>query len=150
MTDSANGRLIQVSFGDEPDAKVLRNNSCYHRRYQIDEEAQIVSCTDCKKQLDPFVVLLDYARKERNFLMTLDDRRRKSIQLKESVKNLLAEEKRIKARIGRAKKQDIESAVKEARRVGAEYLRRAHRQVAQAEEQLARAAANIKRSMGER
>lgn len=71
---------------------------CRHMSVLINETRRTIECARCEAQLDPFSVLVEYARHERTFSWAeknlLDIRRR--------VEELKKEERRVKARVKRA------------------------------------------------
>lgn len=78
-------------------------NYCNHGRIVLDHHNRLVNCAECGATLDPFQFLEKQAdllqRAWRNYSMA----QRKVEELSTSIANLMAEEKRIKGRIRRAK-----------------------------------------------
>lgn len=76
---------------------------CTHGRITLDEHNRMVSCAECGATLDPFQFLLKQAdllqRAWDNYRMAS----RKVDELHSSISNLQTEEKRLKARVRRAK-----------------------------------------------
>ena len=76
---------------------------CTHGRITLDEHQRLVNCADCSAVLDPFQFLL----KQADMLQRAWDHyrmaSRKVEELNTSIANLQAEEKRLKARVRRAK-----------------------------------------------
>ena len=76
---------------------------CTHGRITLDEHQRLVNCADCGAVLDPFQFLLKQAdllqRAWDNYRMAS----RKVEELNTSISNLQTEEKRLKARVRRAK-----------------------------------------------
>jgi len=103
MGDGENlGDVVTPDFGSARlDVKRRRPGDCKHTRVIVDPVLRRVECRDCESVVDPIQVLVQYAEGERNFQY-----RQESIdRLAKRVKELAAEEKRIKARIYRAKKK---------------------------------------------
>jgi hypothetical protein len=74
---------------------------CFHRGVVLSEQMRTVECSGCGAVLDPFAVLLEYAKQERQLGWS-----RKALQkTKEEMAELKKEERRIKQRIARAKKK---------------------------------------------
>lgn len=76
---------------------------CTHGRITLDEHNRLVNCADCAAVLDPFQFLMKQAdllqRAWDNYRMAS----RKVEELSTSISNLKTEEKRLKARVQRAK-----------------------------------------------
>ncbi len=80
---------------------------CSHRQIAVNEEDRTVACGTCGKVLDPVGVLLEYARRERNWQswdQATNAKERELAELKE-------EEAKVKARLKGARKKDAEHAV---------------------------------------
>jgi|GEM_PF-4401895 len=94
--------VVVGNFGSARlDIKPRMINECRHTRVRVDPKLRRVECRDCEEILDPVEVLLQYANKERQFRY----RREALDDIQHRVKDLAAEEKRIKARIRRAEKK---------------------------------------------
>lgn len=72
---------------------------CRHRSLQISATEYHLSCVDCGAAMDPYRVLLDYAGKERS----LEWSQSAVEKARKAVDTLRAEEKRVKARLRRAR-----------------------------------------------
>jgi hypothetical protein len=119
MTDDEDN-VIAVDFtaGDRPTTTLLpvrrerssfgtrltmagRVIQCGHPRLEIDEQTLDLDCVDCKERIDPRLFVLEWARRERSVQWT----REEVARLHKEVDELRAEERRIKARIRRAKEK---------------------------------------------
>lgn len=74
---------------------------CLHPAVLVYEDCYRVECAECEEPLDPYNVLLQYARKERNFQWTREEQRK----LDAEIADLKREEKRVKARLERARQR---------------------------------------------
>ncbi|HEU4582673.1 MAG TPA: hypothetical protein VFS67_30660 [Polyangiaceae bacterium] len=88
-------------------SEIKRDNFCFHRQYLLDEDKRTVSCGTCGAPLDAFQVLHDYARRERHWRYLDREAREAEARLKE----LKAEERRVKARTASASRKDSAAAV---------------------------------------
>jgi len=74
---------------------------CLHRSVLVDDNARTVECSKCGANLDPFAVLLTYARDgDRLRWMYLEIQ-----QANKTIEELKAEERRVKARLRNARKK---------------------------------------------
>lgn len=99
--------LIEVQRWKVSDMPLLvhRNDAqryCCHARTEVDDNKRTVTCRDCKASLDAFDVLLRIANQEMQLLYMRD----KVHALREQVFELQKEERRIKARLKRARERD--------------------------------------------
>lgn len=85
---------------------------CKHGPTLLCDTSRRVSCKDCGALLDPFDVLLSYARRERNWRYWDSETRKARTELAE----LRAEERRAKARLAGTLRKDAVLAVEEERR----------------------------------
>ena len=76
---------------------------CDHGRITLDEHNRLVSCAECGATLDPFQYLLKQADVLQRAWTNYRIAAKKVEDLSTSISNLLAEEKRIKGRVRRAK-----------------------------------------------
>lgn len=83
---------------------------CVHASHRVNETQRTVKCAECGAALDPFQVVLQYARKDR----VRDDMRAQVAELRGKLVELYKEEKRIKARVRNAKRKDADAAVSAA------------------------------------
>ena len=84
---------------------------CSHRQFVVDGASRTVTCAACKEPLDPFQILLEYAREERSwryYEAECERAMKRLVQLK-------AEERRVKERTKRASRKEAETAVAEER-----------------------------------
>jgi len=96
-------------------------NCCAHERTEIEHFQRKVICIKCRAVLDPFEVLLQYARKERLAAHTDESVR----EARKRLAALEAEERLTKARLKNAKRKDADVAVAEAKKALAEKHSRA-------------------------
>jgi len=82
--------IKRSSFGD-----------CRHTRVIVDPKLRRVTCRDCDEVLDPIEVIIQTANKERQYQY----RREAVLELTRKIDELKKEEKRVKARLTRAKKK---------------------------------------------
>lgn len=126
MTSDADppDNVRHVSFGRQSTiapssaATAMARAPCRHRGYELDAERRAVQCGRCGAELDAFEVLLQYARRERSWRHWDGETVRKRAELAE----LVAEEKRTKARLRNASRKDARAAV-EAERARSEQER---------------------------
>jgi hypothetical protein len=84
-----------------------RTTFCPHRHVLVSEDDRTVECGACGAILDPFAVILMYAKEERSFAYAKGC----LAKLSKQVQELKAEEKRIKARLDRAKSKASKQGV---------------------------------------
>ncbi|MEY4548965.1 MAG: hypothetical protein RL685_5160 [Pseudomonadota bacterium] len=80
---------------------------CRHDQTEVDGEDRSVSCRSCGATLDAFDVLLQYARRERNWHYWDQETR----ELEAKVQALKEEERKVKARTKSASRKDAATAV---------------------------------------
>lgn len=83
----------------------VENPYCMHMNHTVllDDNRRTVRCSSCETILDPIEVLLWLARKEASLLYT----REKRLALESQIRELKAEEKRVKERLKRARGKDL-------------------------------------------
>ena len=77
---------------------------CMHAAVSVGDDFGEVECAGCGVQLSAHEVLLGYARKERSFIFTERHAIDTVAKLKANIAELKAEERRVKARLSRARK----------------------------------------------
>lgn len=112
---------------------------CAHERIEIEHFQRKVICIKCRAVLDPFDVLLQYARKERVAAYTDESVR----ETRKRLAVLEAEERLTKARLKNAKRKDADVAVAEAKKALTEKHRRAVAALEEAITQIERAKRNM-------
>lgn len=121
--DETPDNLVVVSFRADETSVEERwqagEKYCIHRNYQLKVASRTVVCADCKALLDPFQLLLEMARKQRNWRDWDKEARTQRAALTE----LHAEETKVKARLRNAKRKDADAAVEEERRRTMEHRR---------------------------
>lgn len=112
-SDDDDKNVVRVAFGSETRIvhPSLARGACRHISYELDVESRVARCK-CGVELDPFQILLDYARAERNWRYYA----REEQQTRERIATLAQEERRIKARIRTARRRDPETAIQEHRK----------------------------------
>lgn len=98
------GNVIEVDF-QRPllvTGTSNRRESCLHRQKMVDRRKRTVECTSCGAFLDPLDALADVAADGSNLLWA----RRELARINKRIAELKEEEKRVKARLRRAKKKD--------------------------------------------
>jgi hypothetical protein len=95
---SADGTTLVVMRSREKTGKY-----CPHKEVLVGEDFGDVECGTCGVRLDAHAVLLKYAKEERAFGWASQDAQKQLKLHQAEVARLIAEEKRIKARIKRAK-----------------------------------------------
>lgn len=102
--------VIHIGPGGPATTAVSRgrqSSTCGHRSVSVDQHERIVECANCGVAMDPFSVLLDYARGEREYHHWAT-----KVQTQQNAMGkLLDEEKRVKARMKRASRKDADAAV---------------------------------------
>ncbi len=89
---------------------------CSHRAVSVDETSRTVECSTCDAILDPFSVVLQFAKHERDFAWDQSSKRKQ----RELIEELKKEERRIKQRIASAKKRaEKEPSLASVKLVGA-------------------------------
>lgn len=124
MTELTGKLLIGKFSANEPrQGEIVERTWCPHQRYgfRLDEDARLVQCVECKQVIDPFEVLLEYARDER----MARNYRGEVQQLMKQKAALEDEERKAKARTRNASRKDAEHAVAEEKRRQAERDRSA-------------------------
>jgi len=103
MSDDRDDKVVSPNFG-APNLDVRRRSfgDCRHVRVLVDADLRRVECRECGEILDPIEVLLQFASKERQFSYRKDALE----NIQRRVQELSKEERRIKARISRAKKKE--------------------------------------------
>src|SRR5262245_54069402 len=118
--------VITGAFGEHTEAELLRRQSyCAHDSgWAICEDTRRLSCQLCDADLDPIQVLLQYARREREWKFTrgrLRDQGRK-------LAHLVKLEKLTKARVRAMSRKDAQAAVDaERERQKNEWIRLGYR-----------------------
>lgn len=130
--------VVRPVFGSQTSVKY--SGFCRHAQTEVDEGVRAVTCKSCGAVLDPFDVLLAYARRERSWHYWDAETR----VAQKRVGELKAEERKIKARTKAASRKDAALAVEDERRKGG--LRRC--QTAEAAKEIARLTAKILRLSG--
>lgn len=113
--------IIDVDFAapvigpDEPGLRVRRRyqQGCTHRYVVIDEITRCVDCRECKAQLDPVSVLIDWATQWESYANGVRRSREDLTRLEEQRETLRREVASLKAMKRRAE---------EARKVGVEVV----------------------------
>lgn len=124
-SDDAPDNVLRPSFG-EPRERGKQTEikhgtgKCYHRGVgvELDDATRAVTCEACGAPLDAFMVLLQYANRERNWRYydrECEEKRRLLAELKE-------EERKVKARTASASRKDAAVAVAHERQ--ATFVRR--------------------------
>lgn len=106
--------ILKPVFGQESGIRRVdydKPGPCKHRTYEVDEQERTVSCR-CGAILDPFEVLLEYARRERHWRHYDSAARKATGTLREAEEEL----KRVQARTRSALRKDAEEAVRMERR----------------------------------
>lgn len=111
-------QLVPGTGGETNRVKGLGYGLCGHKRTQLDADKRAVTCRDCGKTLDPFDVLMEYARAERVWQQWDRD----TDELRREVARLKEEERKVKARTQSASRKDAAVAV-EAERARTERAR---------------------------
>jgi len=78
-------------------------HNCNHYHVSLLEETRTVECEDCKRQIDAFDFLWDWAVRRFQFHRTEDILKQQCKQLGEKLDNLKREERNIKSRLKRLK-----------------------------------------------
>ena len=76
--------------------------SCGHRSLEIDEETLDIECVDCKTQIDARLLVLDWARRERQLDWSHEkvaQARLEFVELERQVRNLKAQLRRVRERL---------------------------------------------------
>ena len=141
MSDEPPDNVIKIGHGGVPrQGGVGYSFACKHAAWEVDKRARSVSCQTCKAELDPFQVLYEYALAERSYRYWSDDEER----VRRRLNNMLADEKRAKARLRNVSRKDADVAVAAER----EMWERRTRKAAYKAREIARTAAAIAKSMG--
>jgi predicted transcriptional regulator len=89
-----------------PTRKVLRRNGCSHLRVEIDQDGGTVECLDCKRIVDPFVVLLGYVNEETFVFQNMvywreetSELQAKADELRREIRNLQAQKRRLTKKV---------------------------------------------------
>jgi hypothetical protein len=100
----SDAKVIELAAhkAEGPKRKLVRPSGCKHLKVEIDEDAGVVLCLTCSKVIDPFVVLLGYA-KEENFVfqdMIYWDEQTTELKveaekLRKEIRNLKAQKRRL-------------------------------------------------------
>lgn len=113
--EPAPANVRYASFGQQSELAEPRPVApCHHHSYQLEGKRRVVRCGGCGAELDPFEVLLAYARNERTWRHWQGECIRKRAELGA----LQAEERRTKARLKHASRKDAAAAVAEERARG--------------------------------
>lgn len=99
--------VLQLIPGARPQTSLKGYSFCQHPRTELDESTRTVLCLDCGKTLDPFDVLVGYARLERRLQWSRGEERAAD----QRVAALKEEERKIKARTRAASRKDADAAV---------------------------------------
>lgn len=86
---------------DEAVFRLKRGKFCPHTQAEVDEYARIVTCAKCGAPLDPFGVVLNLAREENRFGVSIQRLRAEQKRLSDSVEDLKREERNTRARLRR-------------------------------------------------
>jgi hypothetical protein len=108
--------VVLAHFGKQIDVRdSYYDNSgrrhCLHHQPQLDTRTRTVRCSACRADMNAFDILLEYAHNERHWT----SRQKQARELSERVKELEAEEQRIKARITAASRKEAGAALEEER-----------------------------------
>ena len=94
------GKILRPDFQEKNSISITHKAMpCKHLGVEVEEYTRTVSCAKCEAILDPFTVVFQFAIEERKLMVfteTIKKARSEIVELKQ-------EEKRIKARISRAK-----------------------------------------------
>lgn len=112
MTDDGEqlAPVVQLKPGPAQQTKVKGHGyaHCRHIGSELDAETRTVTCRQCGKTLDPFDVLLEYARGERRWQQWEQEQRAAAAR----VTQLKEEERKVKARTKNASRKDSAEAVR--------------------------------------
>lgn len=103
-----------------PSEAKLVDQRCRHRSYFVHESERQVTCQGCDAKLDAFEVLMAYANHERNWQLW----NKRCLEKRAELRELEAEERRIKQRMRNASRKDAKLAVAEERKKTVELRRR--------------------------
>lgn len=81
-----------------------RGNCRFHTSVKIDEHTLAVTCRWCGEELDARRVLLELARKERNFCSWSEELRKQQSDLRTEIEALRKERSQLRSAIARSKK----------------------------------------------
>ena len=100
MAEEDEDGITRVDFGKNRSTLTVKTGDklCNHLRVVVAEFSRTVECAACEAVLDPMVVLLEYAKRERSFQAATSARD----ALARQVAQLRIEERRIKRRIAQA------------------------------------------------
>jgi hypothetical protein len=134
--------VVNVDFGGGGGTQTsvkhtLSPRACKHVHFELDEQTRVVRCKDCSAELNPFQLLLEYAKRER-YWRYYDTEVRKCVT---RINDLKSEEQRIKARTRGASRKDAELAVESERQKLAndrDITRRAALEIAELAQRIAR------------
>lgn len=73
----------------------------FHPRISVSEYTPVIKCTVCGEQLDPYDVLRQFHRRERNFAYQLEHLREEATRLTTDVERLKRERNNLRAQIRR-------------------------------------------------
>lgn len=96
-----------VTFGQQSQIADRPLARCRHHSYKLNADTRAVRCGACGAELDPFEVLLEYARSERMWRHWDGEAR----ILRGELAQLKADERRTKARVKNASRKDASEAV---------------------------------------
>lgn len=107
--DQPEGIVIRADFGKRADIKERTDllRPCKHEQTLVDEVERTVECGTCGAPLNAFMVLLEYARKERHWRHWQAEVSRCHNELAK----LKEEERKVKARTRSASRKDAGEAV---------------------------------------
>lgn len=79
------------------------HRSCrFHLHVFVNEHAPKVTCRDCGEELDAYTVLLQYARRERQFMWIDADLNKRKVEIQRELAALEKQRKALRARVRRA------------------------------------------------
>lgn len=113
MTSEA-AKLVALPTGDERESRpAIRRQrdrkrvTCRHRTLLVDEDRERVTCEDCNLEVGPMQALGILSRDFDYQQWAVDDLRKEHARLLKEVEELKREERNVKARLRRARKQEV-------------------------------------------